>query len=29
MIQQTKMGNSDGSDIRKTFQQVAGDALGL
>jgi len=29
MIQRTKMGNSDGSDIRKTFQQVASDALGL
>ncbi|MCS7470088.1 beta-lactamase family protein [Stieleria sp. ICT_E10.1] len=29
MIQRTKMGNSDGSDIRKTFQQTAGEALGL
>ncbi|QDV43674.1 Esterase EstB [Stieleria neptunia] len=29
MIQRTKMGNSDGSDVRETFQQVAGEALGL
>lgn len=29
MIQRTKMGNSDGSDIRKAFQQSAVDALGL
>jgi CubicO group peptidase (beta-lactamase class C family) len=28
MIQRTKMGNSDGSEIRQTFQQVASDALG-
>jgi CubicO group peptidase (beta-lactamase class C family) len=29
MIQRTKMGNSDGSEIRKVFQQTANDALGL
>ena len=29
MIQRTEMGNSDGSEIRKTFQQVAADALAL
>lgn len=29
MIQRTKMGNSDGSDIRKTFQRVANEAIGL
>lgn len=29
MIQRTQFGNSDGSDLRKTFQQVAHDALGL
>ena len=29
MIQRTKMGNSDGSDLRKAFQQAANDALGL
>lgn len=29
MIQRTKMGNSDGSDIRKDFQQAAVDALNL
>lgn len=29
MIQRTKMGNSDGSDIRKVFQQMASDAIGL
>lgn len=29
MIQRTKMGNSDASDIRKVFQQTASDALGL
>ena len=27
MIQRTKMGNSDGSEIRRTFQQVASDAF--
>ena len=29
LIQRTKMGNSDGSEIRKAFQQAANDALGL
>jgi CubicO group peptidase (beta-lactamase class C family) len=29
MIQRTKLGNSDGSDIRQRFQQAAVDALGL
>lgn len=29
LIQRTKMGNSDGSEIRKAFQQAAVDALGL
>ena len=29
MIQRTKMGNSDASEIRKVFQQTAADALGL
>lgn len=29
LIQRTKMGNSDGSDIRKAFHQVASDSLGL
>jgi CubicO group peptidase (beta-lactamase class C family) len=28
MIQRTKMGNSDGSEIRKRFQQLASDAIG-
>jgi CubicO group peptidase (beta-lactamase class C family) len=28
MIQRTQMGNSDASDIRRTFQQLASDALG-
>lgn len=27
LIQRTKMGNSDGSDLRKTFQQLAADAI--
>tara|TARA_R110002049_G_scaffold27321_4_gene94502 strand:+ start:49490 stop:50710 length:1221 start_codon:yes stop_codon:yes gene_type:complete len=27
MIQRTKMGNSDGSDVRKAFQQAANDAV--
>ena len=29
MIQRTKMGNSDASDVRKSFQQAAVDAIGL
>ncbi len=29
LIQRTKMGNSDASEIRKTFQQVANESLGL
>ena len=29
MIQRTKMGNSDASDVRKAFQQAANDAIGL
>lgn len=29
LIQRTKFGNSDASEIRKTFQQLANDALGL
>jgi CubicO group peptidase (beta-lactamase class C family) len=28
MIQRTKMGNSDASEIRKTFQKVANEAIG-
>ena len=29
MIQRTRMGNSDGSEVRKAFQQAAHDALQL
>ncbi len=29
LIQRTKMGNSDGSDIRKVFQQTANEAIGI